>query len=143
MYNLDNLTDSEVDLLIKESKHALKELAFNITLGRFKLDREVLSNENNISYRFFAYRGVVSTKYSIHIRFEENNLHLVRLCINGQRHHNYDNTVVSGNHIHIYTISPVGNYEDYAYELTDFPFDKNNDLGKALEDFVCYTRINQ
>lgn len=141
MYNLDNLTDREVELLIKESKHALKDLAFNITLGKFKLDKELISTHNKIEYRFHAYRGSLTTKYSIHIRFEENNLHLVRLCINGQKHHNRDKTIVSGNHIHIYTTSS-GSYEDYAYELSDFPFDKNKELGPALDDFMCYTHIN-
>jgi hypothetical protein len=140
MYNLDNLTDSEVKLLISESKRALKDLAFNITLGKFKLDKKLISNNNNIEYRFCAYRGSWAPKYSIHIRFEENNLHLVRLCINGQKHHNHDKTIVSGNHIHIYTTSS-GSYEGYAYELSNFPFDKNKDLGAALDDFMCYTHI--
>lgn len=55
---------------------------------------------SNIAYKMHVYRGNIGYKYSVHLRFTNNNVHLIRLCINGSRHHNEDGTIVGKNHLH-------------------------------------------
>lgn len=79
----------------------------------------------------------------MHLRFAENNIHLVRLCINGNKHHNSDGSVVGVNHIHIYKLNENGQPEGYAYDLTDFPFSENDDLADAVDKFFSYINLQE
>lgn len=147
---LDTLTDIEVIALIKELKQFLNNPQINIPMfGRYKDEETVVDVLNNIEYRFKAYRGNLDTKYSIHIRFLDNNTHLVRLCINGSNHTNNDGSKVGRNHIHIYKFD--GHEQtDYAYALDELPFNESNelpfnesdDLIKSVNKFIEFVNIN-
>nr|WP_231793346.1 hypothetical protein [Limosilactobacillus albertensis] len=87
-----------------------------------------------------VYRGNIGYKYSVHLRFTNNNVHLIRLCINGSRHHNEDGTIVGKNHLHIYKYHD-SHIEDYAYDLNHLPFDNSDELDAAVEKFINYANI--
>lgn len=87
--DLSSLNDNEVKALIEELKNFLKEVRIEILpIGKYKQVAEVVGKASGISYRLHIYRGLLENKYSMHLRFAENNIHLVRLCINGNKHHN-------------------------------------------------------
>ncbi|WP_461243619.1 DUF6978 family protein [Secundilactobacillus muriivasis] len=137
----DMLTDTEVAFLIKSTKEFLNHPVLNAPIiGKYNLEETVADQVNGITYKLHVYRGSLETKYSMHLRFISNNIHLVRICINGARHHNSDGTILTGNHIHIYRCRD-GVTEDYAYELDSTPFNKSDDLAKSLEKFIEYVNI--
>lgn len=141
--NIDSLGTAEVYALISETKEFLKHPTFSVpTLGKYQKEAIVTGTTNHIEYKFKIYRGNLNIKYSMHLRFIENNKHLVRLCINGSRHHNTDGTKVSPNHIHIYDFHD-GYIEGKAYELDDVPFDKDDDLTVAVDKFLDFLNINK
>lgn len=138
--NPDKLTDDEVNQLIHEVKEFLDHPSFNTpSFGKYRQEENLSDNSNGIIYKLHIYRGALESKYSMHIRFSSNNTHLVRLCINGSVHHNYDGNV-SGNHIHIYTFHN-GQVLDYAYPLDQTPFNKSDDLAKSMDNFFKYVNI--
>lgn len=140
--NIDNLSESEVVILINKVKHFLDNPQFSIPIfGNFKFDEDVQDPDNKIKYKLHAGRGNLSSKYSIHIRFSDNNFHLVRLCINGQRHTNkLDNTTVSGNHLHIYNKNDPSHC--YAYELEKYgKFISTDDLEESFNKFLIFNNI--
>jgi len=120
---LDELTSIEVAALINELKNFLKHPTIEIpTVGKYQKEANVVDRLNKIEYKFNCYRGNIDIKYAIHLRFIENNKHLVRLCINSNRHQNPDGNKVSRNHIHIYEFNGK-DVINKAYELDDVPFD--------------------
>ncbi|MGN1272620.1 MAG: DUF6978 family protein [Lactobacillus sp.] len=137
------LTSQDVHDLIDEIKEFANQLSISIPLvGKFKLDKEVIGKDTQISYRFHIYRGNIKIKYSLHLRFSDNNIHLVRLCINGTKHKNYDGTETGKNHIHIYKyLSSEDRTVEYAYDLNDFPFDPNDELTDAVAKFSQYINL--
>lgn len=142
--DINSLTDQEVKILVNEIKHFADSLTINIPLiGMYELNADVKSQK--IEYKFHIYRGNIKNKYSLHLRFSENNIHLVRLCINGTVHHNkLDETKVGSNHIHIYKYdSSKDEIFDYAYNLDTFPFDKNDKLSDAVNKFTKYVNIKR
>lgn len=141
--NLDELGTSEVYELISALKLFLNHPTLSIpTLGKYQKENVVSDTKNNIEYKLKIYRGNLNIKYSIHIRFIDTNKHLVRLCINGSRHHNNNGTCVSPNHIHIYNFHD--NYiEDKAYELDKVPFDKKDELATAFDKFLGFLNIKK
>lgn len=139
--NLDKLTDSEVATLIQSIKVFLNHpILITPTIGKFKTEDSVSDKINGISYKLSIFRGNLDTKYSMHIRFGTNNYHLVRLCINGSRHHNSDGSVLPKSHIHIYRFRN-GTIEAYARQLDTTPFDKSDELAKSMEKFIKYVNI--
>lgn len=138
--DLEKLNDNEVAQLIDEAKHFLENFNLTVPLGKFNIDRTVLGESSNLKYIWHAYRGRLDTKYSLHIRFKQNNAHLVRLCINGTRHRNYDGTTVEGNHIHLYRY--VNNsIVSYAYPLDNYIFESNDTLEDAIDKFLQFVNI--
>lgn len=138
--DLEKLSDNEVDELIDEAKHFFESFTLTVPLGKFNEDHIVLGESSNLKYVWHGYKGRLDTKYSLHIRFKQNNAHLVRLCINGTRHHNYDGTIVGGNHIHLYRY--VNNsIVSYAYPLDDYIFNSNDELENAIEKFLQFVHI--
>lgn len=138
--DLEKLNDNEVAQLINEAKHFLENFNLTVPMGKFNIDQTVLGESSNLKYIWHAYRGRLDTKYSLHIRFKQNNAHLVRLCINGTRHHNYDGTTVEGNHIHLYRY--VNNsIVSYAYPLDNYIFKSNDTLEDAIDKFLQFVNI--
>ncbi|WP_288557297.1 DUF6978 family protein [uncultured Lactobacillus sp.] len=137
------LTKEDVHKLIDEIKKFANQVSISIPLvGKVKLDKEVIGESTQIAYRFHIYRGNIKVKYSLHLRFSDSNIHLVRLCVNGTRHKNYDGTEVGRNHIHIYKyLSSDDEVVDYAYDLNDFPFDAKDELTDAVTKFSKYVNL--
>lgn len=144
MIDTESLSKEEVERLINEVKYFSENITLSIPLiGKYKLDKEVVGKESELSYRFHVYRGLnAPLKYSLHLRFSDNNLHLIRICINGSNHKNYDGTKVGKNHVHIYDYVEAENKVfDYAYELKNFPFDENDQLSDAVNKFTEYISL--
>lgn len=142
--DIDNLSDSEVVTLIKEIKHFLDHPVFAFPqTGKYKKSEIVQDKINGIEYKLVIYRGNLENKYSMHIRFSENDIHLVRLCINGSTHTNKsDGTTVGKNHIHIYkNEEPVR--KDYAYDLEKYNFVKTDDLANSFDKFIQFVSIDK
>lgn len=94
--NLDKLSNDEVLTLINEIKKCLSAIQLQLPLiGKYKKELQLKGDNSQVEYVFHAYRGRIENKYSLHLRFKENNIHLVRLCINGSRHHNSDGTILN------------------------------------------------
>ncbi|QLL71026.1 hypothetical protein GTO83_06780 [Lactobacillus sp. 3B(2020)] len=139
----NNLSDSAVKELIQELKNFLKPTTIDIPqLGKYKKEASLVGKRHGIEYKFHVYRGNIQVKYSIHLRFVKNDVHLVRLCINGTKHHNEDGTVVGKNHIHIYK-KHNDHIESYAYDLKQFPFDESSELSEGVEKFLSYVNIRE
>lgn len=142
--DLLSLNDAEVTKLIKELKFFLNNTKLDVpAFGKYKKDIEVKGQVSHVLYRFHAYQGNLENKYSLHLRFEENNVHLIRLCINGSKHHNSDGTSVGKNHLHIYRSLGQNEVEDYAYDLEDYPFSKVDGLAEAIEKFLTYVNLQE
>ena len=138
--NPDKLTDTEVIQLIKQIKEFLNHPTFSIhTIGKYRCEESLSDKLNGITYSLHIYRGNLESKYSMHIRFISNNVHLVRLCIHGSIHHNFDGRI-GGNHLHVYKLHD-GTPIDYAYPLDQTPFDKSDDLAKSMDNFFKYVSI--
>ncbi|WP_040536016.1 DUF6978 family protein [Schleiferilactobacillus shenzhenensis] len=142
--NYDHLSNLEVRELIITFKQLLTKFCLNIPItGRYR-DEEVVSDSvHGIEYVLHVYRGRVSHKYSIHLRFSKNNVHLIRLCINGSNHYNLDGSSVGSNHVHLYRfVNEAHMIELHAYPLTDFPFSGDQSLGQAVEAFIHYVNLH-
>lgn len=73
--------------------------------GIYNFNLKLKDRFYGLSYTLHAHRGRMhDNKYSIHIRMNGNNKHLLRLCINGSRHKNSDGTEASGDHLHVYKV---------------------------------------
>ena len=142
--NLNKLNYEEVKILINEIKYFLGHVQLQIpTIGQYKKITDVKGEEHGIAYKFHVYRGIEENKYSMHLRFAENNIHLIRLCISGSKHHNSDGSVADFDHVHIYQTADNGKVEGYAYSLDNFPFDKDNSLAESVEKFLDYIKLRE
>lgn len=137
------LTSKDVRALIDEIKEFADQINISIPLvGKYELNAEVIGKNTQLLYKFHIYRGNIAIKYSLHLRFSDNNIHLVRLCVNGTKHKNYDGTEVGRNHIHIYKyLSSEDRIVDYAYGLDNFPFDSQDKLEDAVAKFNKYINL--
>lgn len=138
---IEKLSKVEVVSLINEVKYYLNQRVEKIPeIGPYRCQIGICSAQRHIRYQFTIVCRQLRTKYSMHIRFDANNQHLVRLCINGSYHWNPDGTRVSPNHIHIYQMydNEIGMY---AYELDKVPFDASDNLSKAVSKFIDFLHI--
>ena len=138
---LDHLSSVQVQNLIESLKAAKRELPILMPeFGRIKDDTPVLGIYEGIEYKLHRYRHPYEKdRYSIHLRFKENNEHLLRLDVNNGTHRNPDGTIIQQNHIHIYTDSEFAK-DAFAYELpTDFS--DLESIFSAFEQFLLYTNI--
>ncbi|AEO26672.1 TPA: hypothetical protein MPW84_002755 [Listeria monocytogenes] len=140
-YDLNYLDDNEVQQLIKSIKILKQEIPVEMPeFGKIKDDTITLGVYDDIEYKLHRYRHPYdSQRFSIHLRFVNNNEHLIRIDINNGTHRNPDNTIVQQNHIHIYKNSDYPK-DAYAYPLPS----EINDLYSiftALEQFLVYNNI--
>lgn len=141
--DLERLSDPEVTRLIGTFKSFIeKPIQLPPLVGCGKDDATVEDSVNGIHYLLHYYRGNLDNKYSIHLRFVGDNIHLVRLCINGSRHYNEDGSFVGGNHIHIYHYLTNGTVEAKVFSLDKTPFGNPQDLIEDLEKFLKYVHIH-
>ncbi|MFT8339106.1 DUF6978 family protein [Schleiferilactobacillus harbinensis] len=136
-----SLSDRDVAALIQAIKEFLQNPDFAIPiLGQYKNEENVEDRLNGAQYILYSYRGRRASKYSIHLRSSEAHLYLIRLCINGSRHHNLDGTVVGVNDLHVYKHhEDTGDIESYTYSLDATPFSDIQGLSEALDKFMEYT----
>lgn len=139
-----NLNEKQVEFIIRTIKKLLNEMPKSFPLPSVSKVNETykVRDENyNIDFKLHVYRGRIENRYSMHIRFSKNNMHLVRLCINsGTGHKNYaDNTSVGKSHIHIYDVKSPTN--EYAYGLDDYDFFEEDELIESFEKFLKFLSI--
>ncbi len=145
--DLDDLTDDQVNILIDSIKRSLDELPRffpTITLYKVDGDYKIVDEKYEIEYVLHVYRGKHDIhRYSMHIRFKQNNLHLVRLCINANNNHinKSDGTNVGRNHIHIYKRSEPDGL--YAYELENHIFEASDELIESFQKFIKFLNIKE
>jgi len=135
----DQLTSADIAILVAATKYFVNhpEL-YPLVSGKFRRTEVIVDKLHNLGYKLQIYRGNVENKYSLHIRFSANNQQVLRLCINGSRHHNQDGTLVGRSHVHVYRPE---NQESYAHTLTAFPFIENDNLTTAITKFVAYINL--
>lgn len=111
--------------------------------GKIKRDDIVLGIYEGIEYKLHLYRHPLQAdRYSIHLRFTENNHHLIRIDINNGSHRNPDGIKIKQNHIHIYKYEEGLPRDAYAFPLDT---DDSNIVSvfDALEYFLKYNNIQQ
>lgn len=143
--DLDKLTNSEVETLLESIKQLKQKLFLDTNFsGRIKQTEEVLGIHNGIEYKLYLYRNPVqSDRYSIHLRFKENDQHLIRVDVNNGSHRNPDGLKIQQNHFHIYRYEENESRRDaYAYPLESEDSDLMT-IFTALENFLEYTYIKQ
>lgn len=142
--DLDKLTVYEVKTLIESIKQFKKELVLSANFsGRIKQTESVLGIHNGIEYKLYLYRNPVqSDRYSIHLRFKENDHHLIRIDVNNGTHKNPDGVKVQQNHFHMYKYEEGLRRDAYAYPLQTEDSQLIS-IFTALEHFLEYTNIKQ
>ncbi|MFT8844443.1 MAG: hypothetical protein ABF915_10605, partial [Schleiferilactobacillus harbinensis] len=74
-----SLSDRDVAALIQAIKEFLQNPDFAIPiLGQYKNEENVEDRLNGAQYILYSYRGRRASKYSIHLRFSETHLYLIR-----------------------------------------------------------------
>lgn len=143
------LSKCAVCMLIFLSKHFLCDPNFDFPLKSGYKDHACVEliykdpddhkKQVNIHFILFIRQGnVEKNKYSIHIRFHHNNIHLVRLCMNGGNHKNKNKEKIVGSHIHIYDKNDLS----HAYYLKDFTiFSSKDNLRESLKHFEKFVHI--
>lgn len=136
-----NLSDDEVTRLIDSLKQFHEDITFADPLfGRIKDDSSLRDHKNNIEYIFHRYRHPLENdRFSMHIRFLDNNDILIRLDINNGTHRNPDGEIIQENHIHIYN-KKSDRRDAYAYELPK-EIKNINSILDAMIDFFEYTKV--
>lgn len=100
------LTQSEANLLIAETKHAVEKVVNMPAQGVHNAEFHVKSQEN--SFTIALYRGSINANKhtlsarTLSARISVSGIPLIRLCVNGSTHTNPDGTRVGGTHWHIY-----------------------------------------
>lgn len=109
--DFNNLSNQEVEVLIKRLKNPSNRLSYDtvnkkLTAMFNSIDiTESIIDDGEVEYFLHIYRGNYDlSRFSFHIRFKDNNVHLVRVDINPSgKHVNPDGSVIADSHIHIYT----------------------------------------
>lgn len=140
--DLDRLSDSEVFILVKSLKKLKKDLNLEITnSGKIKRDEQVMGIYDGIEYKLHLYRNPIEERrYSIHLRFTENNHHLIRIDVNNGTHRNPDGIKIVQNHFHLYKFEEGLRRDAYAYPL-DCEADDLISIFTAFEKFLEYNSI--
>jgi hypothetical protein len=150
-FDLDNLTDDEVHELMHALKHPsvvksfttwYQNIATELFLGTVDYpDQLVIDEIDNVKYILHARRGMLENRFSIHLRFKNNNMHLLRLDI-GTTHRNPDGTRVDEDHVHIY-VNSQKHSKHYAIPLSASEFPNVKNFADALTSFLEYTNIQR
>lgn len=147
--DLDNLSDLEVETLIKTLKHPKNELSYNKVyqeltslVGIIKEDLPLYDIDYDLEYKLRIYRGEYEpSRFSISIRFRENNKHLLRLDINPSNvHENPDGTRIIGSHYHLYS-NKFGKVDRIANPVPNGMFPNIDILVDAFINFEAKVNI--
>jgi hypothetical protein len=142
--DLGGLTDNEVKELLQSLKRCTRQIPEDMPLiGRIKDDTPVVDFKNHIEYFLHRYRNPFDSKrFSLHIRFQQTNDHLIRIDIHNGTHRNPDGTLIPENHMHVYHFVKGLRKDVIAIPL---PAEIHNitSLFAALEDFLAYTNVTE
>ncbi len=127
---------------IKSFDQWYQDVSSSLFLGQTNYDNQrVIGDVDKIRYILHIRVGKFENRYSIHLRFIENNMHLLRLDV-GTGHSNPDGTHISGDHIHIY-VSSEKHAKFFATPLEKSDFPNLNNLADALDAFLDYTNVKR
>ncbi|XOV23435.1 hypothetical protein N1E17_04625 [Lacticaseibacillus paracasei] len=150
-YDLDNLSESEIEDIMHSLKHPTQVRSFDkwyqdisstLFLGQTNYDdQKVIGEFDHIRYILHVRVGRLENRFSIHLRFAKNNMHLLRLDV-GTGHQNPDGTRVDEDHIHVY-VSSEKHAKFYATPLSKSDFPNLKNLADALDAFIDYTNVKK
>lgn len=150
--NTKDLSQDDVKLLLNSLKFPKKVWGLQEiwdTLTKLELDpinnsTEFIDEDNGILYILHIRRGRIADRYSIHLRFKENNIHLARVDINPPKHENPDRTVLERgkHHIHIYT-NAYKKRDSVAYLLSPSEFPNVTNIIEVFESFIKKVNIEE
>ncbi|API89394.1 hypothetical protein BKP56_09070 [Marinilactibacillus sp. 15R] len=142
-------SDKNIDKLIKSLKQPTKLFILNdisqevsSLIGSVDVDERVIGIADDIEYKLVIIRGPRDiNRYSIHLRFKENNIHLIRVDIGGG--HRYpDGTRLNEPHVHFIS-DPFNQTNKEVVTLKEANFPNVDTILDAFEAFICYTNIKE
>ncbi|MDR2833696.1 MAG: hypothetical protein LBV67_08280 [Streptococcaceae bacterium] len=146
--DFENINDDEVKQLIDALKKPTKKFELqkiydsiqSLPVGNLKSNHAVIDEDNDISYILHQYRGRIGDRYSIHLRFKENNEHLIRVDINPPKHQNPNGEIINENHLHIYS-NKYDKRDAVAIPLSPSEFPNVSEIIKVVTAFMTKTNI--
>jgi hypothetical protein len=147
--DLNNLNKTEVEELLKVLKYPKNKTTYSKIYqeltsfaSSIKEDLMVYDIDYDLEYKLHIYRGKYEqSRFSISIRFKENNKHLLRLDVNPSNiHENPDGSKITGSHYHLYS----NNFEKVDRVATPIPkgmFPNLDTIIEAFIDFESYVNI--
>lgn len=151
--DIDNLNNNEVKIIIDKLKHPKKLIKHQQIMTELSklpmtdivdIDEWIIDDDGEFEYGLHAYRGLKKeTRFSISLRFKENNHHIIRIDTNpSNRHQNPDGTIITGSHLHIYN-NDFLKKDRIAIPIEDTNFPNVTTLMEAFEEFLRYTNIKE
>lgn len=147
-----DLSPKEVEQLLNSLKFPKKVLGLQeiwdkltkLELDSIKSSTEIIDEDNDVLYILHIHRGRIGDKYSMHLRFKDNNIHIARVDINPPKHENPDGTVLERgqHHIHIYSNS-YKKRDSIAYVLSPAEFPNVSNIVNVLESFIHKIKIEE
>ncbi|MCZ9310655.1 hypothetical protein PAF15_01520 [Weissella koreensis] len=155
MKDLENLTNTQVNKLIKDKKNPVEVLKFDeiysellslLIPGIYKDNTIIFDKDEDIEYILHVFQSPLPDHFSIGIRFKSISMTLIRFDFGSDLRHknNYGQTdeyCVTGPHVHVYSsdlkhepknVTPLSAYSDF----------KNiNIIKEAFTKFLNYTNI--
>lgn len=141
--NVYKLTPTEVECLLNSAKTMEENYPTDIPLGKIDDQFILVDDIYGIDYKFRRYRHPIDdSRFSISIRFKENNAFLIRLDIQNGKHKNPDGQIIQQNHIHIYNNGGGIRKDAYARPLPPTFNGYVNSIFIAIEHFFMEYKVN-
>lgn len=155
MYDIDNLTLAEAENLINYEKnpktpldytYVYNSIATSLVVKRGKYQAIIVDNNQNISYYLDVLATPVNTTFTISLRVQKNNLHLIRFDFGEMLRHknNYGKNneyYVHGSHVHINSLPNKESPKDVIPISNIDEFKNLKTIQDAFQEFVVYTNI--
>lgn len=147
--DINDIDDIDVQVLIHKLKHPIKKISYQSInkqllslFGKIDINEAIIDDDDDIEYILHVYRGRIdANRFSLHIRFKENNYHLIRIDINPSGHHdNPDGKRITNSHMHIYSNHQFKR-DAWAVPLTQTTFPNVTTIINAFTDFEKYNNI--
>jgi hypothetical protein len=127
---------------IKSFSDWYQDISTSFFLGKVKYDNQrIIGTIDKIQYILHVHVGKFENRFSIHLRFTENNIHLLRLDV-GTGHTNPDGVHIDEDHIHVY-VSSEKHAKFFATPLSKSDFPNLKNIADALDAFLNYTNIDR
>lgn len=134
------LSQSEADRLISIEKECLGDKKYTYPSPSESLEISLQSTDKREQFKLTIRPGKISiSKVTNQLREKNTNTVLVRVDIGNVKHTNPDDTVIEGNHIHLYKEG----YEDtFAYPLPS-QFTNPQNPYVTLDEFMKYCQVTK